>query len=81
MFSKQDVGLIAYGISGFLHGLFGGLLSYLHIATSEQALLISNYIRFIFTSWVIYRIYEKRVHPSSLVISLWLITITTARSF
>jgi hypothetical protein len=70
-----------YGISGFLHGLFAGLLSYSNLVNSEQALWISNYIGFILTSWFIYRIYAKMVYPSSLVIPLWLITITTVRSF
>jgi hypothetical protein len=70
-----------YGISGFIHGLFAGLLSYLHMAGSRQALMISNCTGFVFTSWFVYSIYKNLSRSSFFAFAAYLVTITTARSF
>ena len=70
-----------YGISGFIHGLLGGLLVYLHIAGSEQALLISNYIGFVFASWFIYLTYKTLITSRGFAFAAWCVTIVAARSF
>jgi hypothetical protein len=70
-----------YGLSGFVHGLFAGLLSYFHLLNSEQSVLFSNYIGFIGTSWFIFRIYQALTGTNRIAFLLWILTLTTTRSF
>ncbi len=65
-----------YGISGFIHGLYSGLLCFFHIAKPHQALLISNYTGFIFTGWYIYLILKKLVNRQAMPFLIWVICIT-----
>jgi len=70
-----------YGISGFIHGLYSGILCYLHLAKPEMALRISNYTGFIFTSWFIYLIFRHLVQVRWVAIICWIISLTASRMY
>src|SRR6202008_4290115 len=57
-----------YGISGFIHGVFCGMLCLLHLASPEQALMISNLVGFIATSWFLFLLTKTLVKEYYLMI-------------
>lgn len=70
-----------YGISGFIHGLFTGLLCWTHIARPEQALFISNFTGFVFTSWFLLGIWRQLVPDRRIAVPLWIVTLVGAKMY
>lgn len=70
-----------FGISGFIHGLFCGLLCFFKITTPEQALLVSNFTGFILSSIFLFKIFKLMVKEYYLAIILWLITLCGSKMF
>lgn len=78
-FNTEDPSV--YGISGFVHGVFTGLLCWLHIASPEQALYISNYLGFVLSAFVIFRIFKRLIPQYGLVVLLWVLVITSSKMY
>jgi hypothetical protein len=70
-----------YGISGFIHGSVCGILCFLHLTTSEQALIFSNWLGFIFTSFFILGICKKTINPYWMALLAWLIIMAGSRMY
>jgi hypothetical protein len=70
-----------YGVSGFLHGLLGGTLSYLKITTATNSLKVSNIAGFIISAWYLFKVYKKISNHLTVTLLAFLFTITSAGMF
>jgi len=70
-----------YGISGYIHGCFTGILCFLHLAKPELALKISNYTGFILSAAFLYGIFTTLVKPRWKAIVCWFIAATTCKMY
>lgn len=70
-----------YGVSGFIHGIFTGLLCRIHLTTPEQALTVSNLMGFGLTAWFVLLICKKLIKEYWLALLVWLIAISASNMY
>jgi len=79
---KYNIGDPAvYGVSGFVHGIFTGFLCWIHLASPEQALNISNILGFGLTAWFVLLICKKLVKEYWKAFLIWFIVITSSNMY
>jgi hypothetical protein len=68
-----------YGVSGFVHGIVAGFLSWTRICSPDNSVLVSNFGGLVLTGWMLLRIFSHYFGNRAAILPAWALAMLMSR--